>query len=214
MSERRRTLIVGFVSGLIGAIFMVLLMLVLRYFTGATSLPELILDRGAPFIPIPVFFKLLGFFGGYSELKEIGVVSNLLALVAFAGIVGAAYAVKVQRAQSGYRNSALPGSTYGPGIRFLVLVLLISWVLSVVLLWPVLDGNFKGLPSRQALALNIFSLLSIYLFCGALLVCVHRILASESHTAESRRGLLHRRTILAALMGGIGIASVVSVLRK
>jgi DMSO/TMAO reductase YedYZ molybdopterin-dependent catalytic subunit len=214
MSERRRTLIKGFVSGSIGAVFMVLLMLALRYFTGATSLPELILDRGAPFMPIPVFFRLLGFFGGYSQLKEIGVVSTFLALVAFAGVVGVVYAVTVERARSGYGSSASPGSTYRSGIRLLVLVLFISWALSVLLLWPVLEGNFKGLPSGQALALNVLSLLAIYLFCGAVLVCVHRVLAGESLTTESPRRLLHRRTILASLIGGIGIAAVVSVLRQ
>jgi len=100
MTGRRRTQIKGFGSGVIAGLFMVLLMLALRYFTGASSLPELILDRGAPFMPIPVFFSLLNFFGGYSHLKEIGVLSTLIGLLGFAGIVGAVYAVKIERARS------------------------------------------------------------------------------------------------------------------
>ena len=67
-------------------------------------------------MPIPVFFRLLGLFGGYSQLKEIGVVSTLFALIAFAGAVGAAYAVKIRRARSHDGQSESTGPSYRSGI--------------------------------------------------------------------------------------------------
>jgi DMSO/TMAO reductase YedYZ molybdopterin-dependent catalytic subunit len=214
MIDRRRTLTVGFACGLVGGLFAVLLMLALRYFAGTSSLPELLLDRAAPFMPIPLFFKLLGLFGGYSHLKEIGVVSSLLAQIVFAGAAGAGYAVIVSRPQSRDGLSASSASAYRVGIRFLVIVFSAAWILSVGLLWPVLGGNFKGRPPAQARILNSLSLLLIYLACGTLLAAVHRIFAGQSPEANSRGRLLNRRTILFTVLGGMGMIAVVAVLKE
>ena len=68
-------------------------------------------------------------------------------------------------------------------------------MLSVSLLWPVLVGNFKGLPTGQAFAFNILCLLAIYLLCGAVLVVLHHALASKSGATDSRGRSLNRRMI-------------------
>jgi DMSO/TMAO reductase YedYZ molybdopterin-dependent catalytic subunit len=214
MSARRRTLTIGFTSGLIGGVYMVVLMLAFRYFMGTPSLAELILDCATPFLPIPVFFGLLGTFGGYNHLKEVGVVSTLLAQLVFTGAVGAGYAIVVERARSRNLPSASSSSHYRAGIRLLLLVLAITWALSIGLLWPPLGGNYRGRPSGQALVLNPLCLLLIFVASGIVLVAVHRILAGQQGEAKPPGSLRNRRTILTAALGGTGIIAVVIMLRK
>ena len=128
---RRRALTNGFLAGVIGGIFMTLIMLVLRYFTGASTLPEMISDRAAPFLPIPIFFKMSGLLGGYSHLKQFGIVSILAGMLVFAGMIGVLYAISMERSQRASR-------------RLIGVSLAISWALSILVLWPMLAGNYRG----------------------------------------------------------------------
>ncbi len=161
--NRRRTLSNGFLAGVMGGIFMTLVMLVLRYFTGASTLPEMISDRVAPFLPIPIFFKMLGLFGGYSHLKQFGIVSILVGMLVFAGIIGVLYAISMERSARA-------------GRRLVGVAMAISWALSILLLWPMLAANYRGRPPGQATWFNAACLLLIYLVCGFVLMVVYRML--------------------------------------
>ena len=154
MTGRRRTLTIGFISGLTGGVFVVFLMLLFRYFMGVPTLAELILDCATPLLPIPVFFGMLDAVGGYNHLKEIGVVSTLLTIITFAGAAGMGYALTVERAWSRNISSVSSSSHYRAGIRFLLLVLAITWGLSIGFLWPALGANYSGRSPAKALVLR------------------------------------------------------------
>ena len=55
MTDRGRTLTIGFLASLTSSVFMVLLILAFRYFTGMPTLAESILDYATPLLPIPIF---------------------------------------------------------------------------------------------------------------------------------------------------------------
>ena len=196
---RRRALTNGFLAGVIGGVFMTLIMLVLRYFTGASTLPEMISDRAAPFLPIPIFFKMLGLFGGYSHLKQFGIVSILVGMLVFAGMIGVLYAISMERSQRASR-------------RLIGVSLAISWALSILVLWPMLAGNYRGRPPAVATWFNAASLLLIYLVCGCVLVVAYRMLRPPVEAASANWA--GRRQVLPALLGALGIAAVLVMLRK
>jgi DMSO/TMAO reductase YedYZ molybdopterin-dependent catalytic subunit len=214
MTGCRRTLTIGFISGVTGGVFVVLLMLLLRYFMGVPTLAELILDCATPFLPIPVFFGMLHAVGGYNHLKEIGVVSTLMTIITFAGAAGMGYGLTVERAWSRNLPSLSSSSHYRAGIRFLLLVLAITWGLSIGLLWPALGANYSGRSPAKALVLNPLSLLLIFVAGGIVLVAVHRMLVGQHKEEESRGLLQNRRKILSAVLCSTGIVAVVVMLRK
>jgi DMSO/TMAO reductase YedYZ molybdopterin-dependent catalytic subunit len=214
MTDRRRTLTIGFTSGLISGVFMILLMLLFRYFMGVPTLAELILDCATPLLPIPVFFGMLNAFGGYNHLKEIGVISTLLTLLVLAGAVGVGYALSVERARSRRLQFIPSTSRYRSGIWFLLSVLTIAWALSVGLLWPALGGNYRGRPPGQALLLNPLYLLLAFIAAGIVLVAVHRMLIGQQDEGASPGLSQSRRKILSAVLGGTGIVAVVIMLRR
>ena len=199
--NRRRTLSNGFLAGVMGGIFMTLVMLILRYFTGASTLPEMISDRVAPFLPIPIFFKMLGLFGGYSHLKQFGIVSILVGMLVFAGIIGVLYAISMERSARA-------------GRRLVGVAMAITWALSILLLWPMLAANYRGRPPGQATWFNAACLLLIYLVCGFVLMVVYRMLVGPSEATNPSGNSAGRRQVLPALLGVLGIGAILVMLRK
>jgi DMSO/TMAO reductase YedYZ molybdopterin-dependent catalytic subunit len=204
----------GFLAGVIGGVFMTLLMLVLRYEIGASTLPEMISDRAAPFLPIPVFFKMLGLLGGYSHLKQIAVVSTFLAVVGFAGCIGVLYAIAVKLSRLP-ESWPIPSSTFPrAGMLLLAKALSIAWLLSVTLLWPTLEGNYKGRPPGEAIFINALNLLLLYITCGLVLAVMYRLLTSPGTESIDSGQTVGRRSILPAVLGALGVVAVVMLLRK
>ncbi len=101
---------IGVLIGLVAALFMTVVISVLRYLLGLASPPELVGDRIAPFFEPYKFFALLDSFGGYNELKKAGVRGVLGGQLAVGALGGALYAVIVERA----RRRSLSGAT-APG---------------------------------------------------------------------------------------------------
>jgi DMSO/TMAO reductase YedYZ molybdopterin-dependent catalytic subunit len=189
-------------------------MLLLRYFVGVPTLAELILDCATPFLPIPIFFGMLRAVRGYNHLKELGVISTLLAIIACFGVAGMGYALMVERARLRNLSSAISSSQYRSGIRFLLLLLAITWSLSIVLLWPALGANYIGLSPARAFVLNPLSLLLIFVVGGIILIAMHRMLADQRTEEASGTSLRNRRTIVSAAVCGAGVLAVGAMLRK
>lgn len=209
MTNRREILVEGFLSGLTGGVFATLSMLLLRYFVGIPTLAELILDCATPFLPIPIFFGMLRAVGGYNHLKELGVVSTLLAIVTCAGVVGMGYALMVERSRPHNLSSR-----YRSGIRFLLLLLIAVWSLSIGLLWPAMGASYIGRSPARALVINPLSLLFIFFIGGIILIAVHRMFAAQRQQEVSGALLSNRRMALFALLCGMGTLGIAVMLRK
>jgi DMSO/TMAO reductase YedYZ molybdopterin-dependent catalytic subunit len=209
MTNRREILVEGFLSGLTGGVFAILLMLLLRYFAGIPTLAELILDCATPFLPIPIFFGMLRAVRGYNHLKELGVISTLLAIVTFAGVAGIGYALMIERSR--LRNLS---SRYRSGGRFLLLLLIVVWSLSIGLLWPAMGASYIGRSPGRALVINPLCLLFIFVIGEIILVAMHRMFAARRQQQVPGALLSGRRMALFALLCGTGTLGIVLMLRK
>ncbi len=149
MSIGRRigTLAMGMLAGLVATLLMVLLMVVGRIWLGISPPPEAIPDRFAPTLDIDTFFGLFGRFGGYNGLKKFGIRAGLSGLFAVGILVGLAYAAIVESRRSRTLGAWRLGLSR-IGLLFVVITALVLWIASLIVLWPVLDANYRGLPPR------------------------------------------------------------------
>src|SRR6266481_9946865 len=92
-----KTLIWGFISGVLAGLAMLLTMALLRVFLGWPTPTELIFDRIFPLLTVEFFIGSLVRAGGYTPLKLQGVLSALTAQVIVAGLGGAIYAFYLKR---------------------------------------------------------------------------------------------------------------------
>ena len=206
----------GLLAGLIGTLLMVLLMVLGRWWLGIAPPPEALPDRFAPTLDIDTFFSLFGRFGGYNGLKKFGVRTGLQALFAMGAIVGVVYALVVERA----RSRADAGWRRGfsrRGVIFVVVAALVIWVATVVVAWPVLGANFRGLPPSPARVVSILGLLVAYAAYGAALVGTYRFMTRRQLTAP--RGVsmgepVGRRAFLAGAVGALLAVPSYALIRR
>ena len=175
----------GALSGLVAALGMTGLMLVLRSVLGLPTPSELVGDRLTAFITIQQFFALLGQFGGYEGLKQAGgggVIVGQLAVGVLGGVAFAGYA-----------------RTRRTGWHFAATLVAVLWLASVVLLWPNLSTNYRGLPPDSARISALLSLALAYGVYGLLLVAIWRFTWTPSNRIE--RTSTNRRVLV---LGGVG----------
>ncbi len=96
--SRWKGLAAGLLAGLVAAVLMTLALLLLRYLFGVATPSELVGDRIAPLLPVETFIDLLGRFGGYNNLKKIGVGSVIGGQLVVGALGGLVYAYMVGRA--------------------------------------------------------------------------------------------------------------------
>jgi DMSO/TMAO reductase YedYZ molybdopterin-dependent catalytic subunit len=169
----------GLLCGLVATLAMVLLMLAGRTWLGISPPFEALPDRFAPTLSIDTFFSLFGRFGGYNGLKRFGIISGLTGLFVVGAVFGVIYALLVESRRS--RESA--GWQRGLSklaVGFIVAAAIVIWVLSLVLLWPVLEANYRGLPTGAARIVSAVALLVEYLLLAAVLVLLYRWIAPRS----------------------------------
>jgi DMSO/TMAO reductase YedYZ molybdopterin-dependent catalytic subunit len=192
----------GVLSGIVAALLMVLLMAAARTWLGISPPPEAAPDRFAPTIPISTFFSLFDRFGGYNGLKRFGITSGLAGLFAVGAIVGSAYALSVESRRS--RDGAWRNGFSRLGVGFVAGAAVVLWVVSVAVLWPVLDANYRGLPPGSARMASVLALLVQYAAYGAALVLLYRWLAPRPTLAARPVPMgepLGRRAVLAGAAG-------------
>ncbi|HSH78090.1 MAG TPA: molybdopterin-dependent oxidoreductase [Herpetosiphonaceae bacterium] len=180
-----RVLAGGLLAGLVAALTMTFVMVVARFTLGLASPAELIGDRIAPTLGIGRFFELLSRFGGYNQLKQLGISSVLAGQLIFGTLGGAVYAVVVERGRA-----KSPARLWRFGIsrrgRLLAGALVaIAWLVSVVLLWPVLGTNYRGLPPGRASIATAAGLLLGYTSYGVALMLSYRLLTSRDRMTSS-----------------------------
>jgi DMSO/TMAO reductase YedYZ molybdopterin-dependent catalytic subunit len=169
----------GLLSGIVAALLLILLMAAARTWLGISPPPEALPDRFAPTIPISTFFSLFDRFGGYNGLKRFGISSGLTGLLSVGAVFGVIYALIAESR----RSRALARWQAGLSrlaVGFIIVAALVLWVISLALLWPVLDANYRGAPSGEARLASAAALLIEYLVFAAVVILLYRWLAPRA----------------------------------
>ncbi len=196
----------GLLSGLVATLMMTLLMLVLRYLFGISPPPESIPDRLAPTIDVKDFFALLRRFGGYNQLKQLGVGGGLLGQLVIGSLGGAAYALVVERGRWRQPEEDWRFGIPRPGIVLVSLAVGLAWAASLVFLWPVLGANFRGLPPGTARWVTGAGLLLSYAVYAMVLLLTYRYITTRVRTPDDAPNgePIGRRALL---VGGVGVVA-------
>ena len=185
-----KSLATGLLAGLIAALVMTFVMSLLRYLLGLATPAELFGDRIAPTFNPGEFLQLLQQFGGYNELKQAGAGSVLAGQIVVGTLGGLIYAYIVERGRSGF--------------IFACVFVGLFWVVSLVVLWSVLETSYLGLPPAWATITNAIGLLISYASYGASLMFVYRFMTKESAPAG---GPPIKRRVFIASSAGVAVAA-------
>ncbi len=215
-------LALGVVAGLVAAVVTALAMAVSRYWLGISPPPESVPDRIAPLLSIDTFFSLFGTYGGYDGLKRFGILSGLRALAGVGVVVGLAFALLMESRWARRSRTSwlgIPRVAWGA----MAGAVLVVWIGFVILLWPVLPANYRGVPYSQARILTVFALLVWYvLFAVTLMLgyrlCTARRLPSPTGAMAERvprpDAVLSRRSLLALVAGAVLTVPFSRLLRR
>ena len=203
-----RTLGAGLLSGLVAAILMTLVLLLLRYLFGVATPSELVGDRIAPLLGVDKFLELLNRFGGYNNLKQIGVMSVIAGQLVVGALGGLLYAFIIERARA-----KKPGHR---GWLFVVIFVGLLWLVSLILLWPLLGTSFVGLHPARATLANSLGLLVAYALYGLSLVwffgAMFARVAGDAQTREIQP--MGRRALLVTGAGAVFALAVGGILSR
>jgi DMSO/TMAO reductase YedYZ molybdopterin-dependent catalytic subunit len=121
----------------------------------------------------------------------------------------------------GHEGAATPnqGQRVGRTTRgwlFVIVFAAALWIITLIVLWPVLGTHYAGLPPARATVVIVMGLLSSYAAYGLALVGIYRLMAGSL----SRRGLpvpahaMGRRALLFAGIGVIAAAATGELMRR
>src|SRR5947199_9022141 len=162
-----RTFILGFIAGVLAGLALLLTMALLRLCLGWPTPTELIFDRLFPLLTVEFFIGSLVRAGGYTPLKLQGVFAALAGQVIVAGLGGVIYAFYLKRRDQ--RSGAQTTGTSlldGRGWSLIIPGVLVATILFVVLLWPTLFTNYRGLPPATAHWVAALEMLISFSVCG------------------------------------------------
>lgn len=201
--DRIKSLLAGALAGVSSALLMTLVLLLLRWQFGVATPSELVGDRLAPLLSVDTFIQLLTQFGGFNNLKKLGFGSVLGGQLLVGLIGGLSYAGIVNRTA---KRSELGRKlrTTNSGLWFVVFFVAALWLLSLVLLWPVVGTHYYGLPSGRATLVTAFSFLIACGIYGASLIAGYGIIARQSATQTSSEQVVSgRRSLLIGAAGAV-----------
>src|SRR5215212_7267621 len=169
----------GLLSGIVAALLLILLMAAARTWLGISPPPEALPDRFAPTIPISTFFSLFGRFGGYNGLKRFGISSGLSGLFAVGAVFGVLYALIAESWRS-RESGRWQAGVSRLAVGFIIAAAMVLWGISLALLWPVLDANYRGAPPGVARLASSAALLIEYLAFAVVVLLLYRWLAPRA----------------------------------
>ena len=215
-SGRWKQLGAGLLAGLVAAILMTLALLASRSLFGVATPSELVGDRVAPLLPVETFIDLLVRFGGYNNLKKLGVGSVIGGQLVVGGLGGLAYAYFAGRAQ--HRREPEQSRAGRRDWLFVGLLVGALWLLSLILLWPVLGTSYVGLPPGKATLANAVALLFAYTLYGLSLALLYNWMSgSDAAAGGEETAKLHpsgRRAVIAGGVGAVLALAAVGLLRR
>src|SRR5882724_4224427 len=216
-----KTLIWGFIAGVLAGLAMLLTMALLRLFLGWPAPTELIFDRIFPLLTVEFFISSLVRAGGYTPLKLQGVLGALAGQVIVAGLGGVIYAFYLERRDRRDGGRTMSSSLLDArGWPLIIPGVLIATVLLVILLWPTLFTNYRGFPPGIAHAIASLEMLISFSVCGIGIMFFygllsrppHAITAGETATLVGRS--VGRRRFVALGIGAAVALALGSTLRR
>lgn len=190
----------GLIAGFVAALAMVLLAVLLRLFLGVPLLAELASDRIVPTLSVRQFGRLAATLGGLERGKELALVGGFASQVAIATIAGMGAALLLSRPAERWRRMGLIlGSTLG-----------VVAGTTVLLLWPVLESNYRGLGGALATVTNAVAIVGSFALYGLGFGVTLRVLTTsrargEPGPAPGDGRVLGRRALLVGSTG-LGLA--------
>ncbi|MDQ3152594.1 MAG: molybdopterin-dependent oxidoreductase [Actinomycetota bacterium] len=190
---------IGALAGLVAGLLLTLLQALARLWLGVAPPSELIGDRIAPLLPVEQFLSLLGFFGGYDQLKQVGIAGPTLGQLALAVVLGMLYARLAVRS-GGTRRAT----------RTLIVTVAVLFVVLIAALWPVLATSHSGLsPSPSRWVTILVLAVTLALFTAAVVLTVRWVHgAPQKNEPPGAASSVTRRAVLAGGVGaGLAIAT-------
>src|SRR5437870_11512983 len=210
-----KTLIWGFIAGVLAGLAMLMTMVLLRLFLGWPTPTELIFDRIFPLLTVEFFIGSLVRARGYTPRKRQGVFGALAGQVIVAGLGGVIYAFYLERRDR--RDVAKTAGTSLLDRRGWALIIpnvLAATILFVALLWPTLFTNYRGLPPGIAHLIATLEMLISFSVCGIGIMFFYGLLSRPSRamtareTATTAGRSVGRRRFVAL---GIGVAVMLAL---
>ena len=106
-------------------------------------------------------------------MKRFGITSGLAGLFAVGAVFGVLYALIVESRRSRESGRWQEGLSR-LAVGFIIAAALVLWVVSLALLWPVLDANYRGAPPGAARLASAAALLIEYLAFAAVVILLYR----------------------------------------
>jgi len=218
LGRRLLTLGAGLLAGALATLVMALLFVAGRTWLGVSPPPEAIPDRFAPTLSIDAFFSLFGRYGGYDGLKKFGIRSGVQGLLAVGLLVGVIYAFITElgaaRSARPWRWGASP-----IGRIFLVAATAVLRVATVIVLWPVLDATYRGLPPGDARIVTAAWLLIAYTAYALTLMAaygfmLHRAVPLTSDAPVTVGQPVARRAVVVGLVAILVAGPTVALFRR
>lgn len=212
---RKKTLLAGLMAGLVAALTMTLAMMLLRLLSGVATPPELVGDRIAALLSVETFLDLLNRVGGYNELKQLGVSSVIAGQLVVGMLGGLLYASLTERARARRPEQTGRFAANRRGLLFVALFVGALWLVSIVLLWPVLGTHYAGRPPGQATFITILGLLFFYAVYGLTLILCYGVLASPAPLSRpAPAGQPEGRRAVLVAGAGVAVAVVLGVVMR
>ena len=200
---------------------MLLMMALLRLFLGWPTPTELIFDRIFPLLTVEFFIGSLVRAGGYTPLKLQGVFGALAGQVIVAGLGGVLYAFYLRR-RDRHGSARSAGSSFfdARGWPLIIPGVLVATILFVVLLWPTLFTNYRGLPPATAHWIAALEMLISFSVCGIGIMVFYGLLSRppqpviEDETATAVGQSVGRRRFVALGIGAALALALGNTLRR
>jgi DMSO/TMAO reductase YedYZ molybdopterin-dependent catalytic subunit len=214
-----KTVVWGFLAGLLGGLTMLLTMALLRLVLGWPTPTELIFDRLFPLLTVEFFIGSLVKAGGYTPLKLQGIYGALTGQLIVAAIGGVIYGLYLRRKS---RDAEQGGQALFDrrGLYLIVPSVLAATVLFVLLLWPTLITNYRGFPPLTARIIAALEMLISFSVCGFGIIFFFGLLQRprrqpvKSEADEPALRSIVLRHFLALGMGTVIAISLGGILRR
>jgi DMSO/TMAO reductase YedYZ molybdopterin-dependent catalytic subunit len=174
----------GFLAGLVAALFMTVVLALLRLFVGVGLPVELGGDRFLPTFDVNEFLRLLSRNGGPIAAKRKALLSGFGGQLGVGVAFGVLYAFIAELGRRRDPERLRPLGVSISGALFVGVTLVVIWAVTLAVLWPTLGTNNRGLLTGVAAVVTALGFLVLYASYGIALILVYRFITSRRPLRE------------------------------